>query len=386
MRLDARSAGVALAGFATFINLYTPQAILPAIAGDFAAGPAVASLAVTATLLAVALAAPFVGAVSDALGRKRLITMASFSLAAPALLIALSPDIPTVIALRFVQGLLFPFIFTVTVAYIGDEVSGAAGIRAASAYALGTIFGGFLGRFIAGIATDIAGWRAGFAVVGALSLLCAIAIAALLPKERNFRPVAAGWAVWRMHLRNPALRATCAIGASMLFSMVASFTYANFRLAEAPYSLTPGQQGWVFTVYLLGLATTPIGTRLTIRYGRLPTLIAGVALAMAGSSLTLLENLSAIIAGLALLAGGMFVVQTLSLGYIAAHVPRAKSTAVGLYVTTYYVGGALGGILPAPLWRAVGWPGVVGLVWLAATNILILAMFAWKKSSVFTGR
>ena len=106
-----RIIAVAIAGFATFINLYTPQAILPAIAGTFGAGPAQTGLAITATLLAVALVAPFVGAVSDRLGRKRLIVGACFVLTVPALLIALSPNLAVLIGLRFVQGLLFPFIF-----------------------------------------------------------------------------------------------------------------------------------------------------------------------------------------------------------------------------------------------------------------------------------
>lgn len=385
MNLPAgRTAGVALAGFATFINLYTPQAILPAIADDFAAGPGATSLAVTATLLAVALAAPFVGAVSDALGRKRLITGACFILTIPALLIALSPNLPSVIALRFAQGLLFPFIFTVTVGYVGDEFAGAAAVRATGIYALGTIIGGFSGRLVAGIATDLAGWRAGFVAVGGLTLLCAIAITLLLPRERNFRPVAAGWGTWRMHLGNRALVGTCLIGAGMLFTIVATFTYANFRLAGAPYLLTPGQQGWVFSVYMLGIVTSPIGSRLTLRFGRRAALSASVALGVSGALLTLHSALPWIITGLALLCGGMLVVQTLSLGYIAARIPVAKSTAVGMYVTTYYVGGALGGLLPAPLWRVFGWPGVMALVLMVAAGMVLIARTAWKSEQAFT--
>ena len=374
-----RIIAVAIAGFATFINLYTPQAILPAIAGTFGAGPAQTGLAITATLLAVALVAPFAGAVSDRLGRKRLITGACFILTVPALLIALSPSLPVLIGLRFVQGLLFPFIFTVTVAYIGDECDGAEATRATGAYALGTIFGGFFGRFAAGIATDLAGWQAGFALVGVLTLACALALALLLPRERRFSPISVGRTVWRAHFSNWRLLATCLIGAGMLFSMVSAFTYANFRLADAPFNLTPGQLGAVFTVYLLGLITNPISTRLVLRFGRRATLMMCVGFSLCGIALTPLPSLPAIVAGLALLSGGMFVVQTLSLGFIATHIPQAKSTAVGLYVTTYYIGGAAGGILPAPLWRLYGWAGVAGLLLLVACGIIALARHAWRE-------
>ena len=66
------------------------------------------------------------------------------------------------------QGLLLPFIFTVTVAYIGDEAEGSAGIRLVGDYALGTIFGGFAGQFLTGYAAAFAGWRFSFLFLAAL--------------------------------------------------------------------------------------------------------------------------------------------------------------------------------------------------------------------------
>jgi predicted MFS family arabinose efflux permease len=182
-----------------------------------------------------------------------------------------------------------------------------------------------------------------------------------------------------MHLGNRRLLATCLIGAGMLFSMVSAFTYANFRLAAVPYSLTPSQLGAIFTVYLLGLITNPISTRLVLGFGRRTTLLICVGFSLCGIGLTALPALPAIVAGMALLSGGMFVVQTLSLGFIAARIPQAKSTAVGMYVTSFYIGGAAGGILPAPLWRLFGWPGVAALLVLIALAIIGLGRAAWRE-------
>ncbi|MGI4954730.1 MAG: MFS transporter, partial [Janthinobacterium lividum] len=116
-----RRIGVAAAGLATFLNLYATQAILPTLAGEFGATLPRAGLTLTATLLAVALVAPFVGGISDALGRRRLIVGASMLLIAPTMLAAASPGLDLLILCRFVQGLLLPFIFAVTVAYIAEE-------------------------------------------------------------------------------------------------------------------------------------------------------------------------------------------------------------------------------------------------------------------------
>jgi len=79
---------VALAGFCAFLDLYATQSLLPLLAREFAAGPGEVSLTVSAIIIAIALIAPFTGAVADVLGRKRVITAAMFALILPTLLIA----------------------------------------------------------------------------------------------------------------------------------------------------------------------------------------------------------------------------------------------------------------------------------------------------------
>lgn len=383
--MTQRDAAVATAGFTNFLNLYTPQAIQPQIAADFAVNAAATGQTITAALLAVALVAPFAGAISDRFGRKRLIVGACLLLVLPTLLIATSASLEAMLLWRFLQGLTLPFIFAVTVAYIGEESSGAEGIRLSGIYGIGTILGGFGGRFIAGLAADAAGWRAGFWVIGLFTLAAAGLIALLLPPERRFVAQRGGLrsqlATWRGHFANAALRATCLVGFGMLFCNVATYTFVNLHLAAAPYALTPAQLGAVFGVYLLGVVTTALATWLAIRIGRRATLLCAVSLAALGLLTTLLPPLAAVILGLALLSGGMFVVQTLSLGHIGAIIPRGRSSAVGMYVTAYYIGGALGGVAPATLWHFAGWPGVVGLILPVLAAMAALAWHYWALAT-----
>jgi YNFM family putative membrane transporter len=173
--------------------------------------------------------------------------------------------------------------------------------------------------------------------------------------------------------------ATCAVGFGMLFSNVATFTFINFHLAAPPYSLSPAELGLVFTVYLLGIVTTTVATRLAVRIGRRQTLALAIGMACGGLCLTLLPSVAWAITGLAGLSGGLFVVQALCLGYIGVAVRRAKSTAVGVYVTLYYIGGALGGIVPGWVFHTLGWRGVVGLIVLVLLTTLALATIAWQE-------
>ena len=136
MAIDFRRLAVATAGFSTFLHLYAPQALLPELARAFGVGAGEISAMITAGTLAIALTAPFTGAAADVLGRKRLITAAMFAATVPTVMVALAADVHTIIAWRFVQGLLLPPIFTVLLAYVGDEwppseIAGVAGVYVA---------------------------------------------------------------------------------------------------------------------------------------------------------------------------------------------------------------------------------------------------------------
>jgi hypothetical protein len=72
MTADSRNIAVATAGFCAFLNLYSPQALLPTLSREFGVGAAEISSIMTASALAIALTAPFTGALADVLGRKRL--------------------------------------------------------------------------------------------------------------------------------------------------------------------------------------------------------------------------------------------------------------------------------------------------------------------------
>lgn len=380
--------GVAAAGFCTFINLYPTQALLPTLATQFDASLPRTGLTVTATLIAVALVAPFVGSISDALGRRRMILGASLLLTIPTVLAAMAPGLDALILCRFLQGLLLPFIFAVTVAYIAEECPGAEAVRVTGLYAIGTIVGGFAGRFIAGWTTEIAGWRAAFVILAALTVLCTAVIAATLPPERQFRPVR-GWrgqvAGFVDQFGNRQVMATCAVGFAVLFSMVATFTYANFYLAAPPFELGPAQLGSMFVTYLLGVLATPVATRLALRFGRRRTVLLAAAMGSGGLLLTLVPWLPGILLGLGIAAAGIFTEQVLSMGYVAAAARRSRSTAVGLYVTSYYVGGSLGGVLPASVWHHFGWPGCIALVIAVQAGAALVTQRVWPLHAPLPG-
>ncbi len=381
-KLSARQFAVFLTGFCCFINLYSPQAILPMLSGEFGASAAEVSTIITVSTLAVALTAPFTGTVADVLGRKRVIVAAMFLLVVPTLMAGMATSLSELIFWRAVQGLVLPPIFAVTVAYIGDEWPTNEATTAAGIYSSGSSLGGFSGRLVTGILADLIGWRAGFEALAAITFAGAIAVAFLLPHERKFvrsKGLLASGRQMLAHFRSAQLVATYAVGFGVLFCFIATFTFVSFYLAAAPYNLSAGWLGAIFVVYLTGSVLTPWSGWAVGRFGRRRFMVKVIALWVAGIALTLAPPLPLIILGLAICAGCGLVCQSISTGYVTITAKAGRSSAVGLYVTCFYGGGSFGAALGGLAWTLGGWPACVALV---AVMLAIMAgnvIFAWAR-------
>lgn len=380
---DRRHVAVALAGAGAFLNLYAPQSVLPLLAQEFGATAADIAMIMSAATFAIAFTAPFTGVIADVLGRKRVIAAAMLALVVPTAMTALSPNLEAMIFWRFVQGLMLPPIFAVTVAYIGgewptDEATGVTGLYTAAAG-----LGGFIGRLSTGLLADPVGWRGAFLFDAALTLACAIGVILLLPRETQFvraSNLAASLRQMLAHLRNPRLIATFAVGFGVLFNFIAIFTFVSFHLAAPPFNLSPAALGMIFAVYLLGTVTTPLVGRAVSRFGRRPFVTGIIAVWAFGVALTLVPSLLAIAIGLAIAAAAGFLCQAAAQSYVATSAGSGLSAAIGLYVTAFYVGGSVGAVVPGAAWEAFGWPGTVAMVLAMLALMAGIVRTAWAHS------
>lgn len=376
-----RTLAVVFAGFCSFVGLYATQPLLPLLERVFNTGKVGASLTVTAATLGVALAAPLIGSIADRFGRKRVIVWSSALLAVSTLFSATAASLPMLVLWRFLQGIFTPGVFAVTVAYIQEEWAGAGAGSATAAYVTGGVVGGFTGRVTSGLIASHANWHWSFVVLGSLGLVGTLLLRAWLPRERNFTRKPDGASMLRAaghHLRNKRLLATYAAGFCVLFSMLGVFSYVTFYLAAPPFHLSPGALGSLFFVFLIGAVLTPPCGRLIDRYGPRLTLTAAMAFAIVGVSLTLAHSLWVVVAGLAVCCSGVFVAQSSTNSHIGIAAEHNKALAVGLYVTFYYAGGSVGGVLPGYLWPLGGWPACVALFALVQLATLTVALAWWR--------
>ncbi len=377
-------AALFVTGFATFVNLYATQPLLPRFRELFHASELKVSLTVSAPILAVALAAPFLGILADTVGRKRVIVASMLALALPTALAATASNLNQLIAWRFLQGLFTPGIIAVAMAYISEETPRQMAGSTMSIYVTGGVVGGFCGRFASGLIAAQWGWRASMVTLGLVTLAGGALTWAILPRSTKFVPnddAAASVASLGAHLRNAQLVATYAVGFNVLFCLAGVFTYVNFYLADAPFNLGPSALAAIFAVYLIGAVVTPFSGLLLDRIGSRRVLLWAAAMASAGVLLTLVRSLPVVIAGLALAAAGAFVSQSGASSYVGKVAGQARSSAAGLYVALYYLGGCAGSVVPGLFWRKAGWSGCVGLMIFMQGVIALIVGRVWRHKS-----
>jgi YNFM family putative membrane transporter len=372
-----------LCGVFAFIDLYCTQPLLPLLSQVFHASETRASLTISASTLGVALSAFLLALFAERVDRKRTIVLSMLALGLSTLMTASATTLPALAVWRFLQGLVTPGIFIITIAYITEEWPALLVPRVMSIYVAGTVFGGFLGRVSGGVLAQHLGWRSPFVALGTLGLIGAALTHRLLPAAK-FRSTSTSSAALfdpiLRNLRNPRLLATFGIGFCMLFTLVSVFSYITFHLAAAPFFLSTSQLSWLFSVYLLGLAATLAAGTILARIGLRHGMLAACAISLAGVLLTLIPSLLAVGIGLAFAGSGVFIAQTCANSFLRdAAAPGTRVSAAGMYICSYYIGGTVGGILPGLAWHYGQWPACATLTALFLLLAAAFTFFGWPN-------
>jgi YNFM family putative membrane transporter len=242
-------------------------------------------------------------------------------------------------------------------------------------YVSSLVVGGLVGRVGVALVTAAAGWRVGLGAITLLPLAATVLMRRRLPAEER-RPDAARPSLARaLELaRSPALLAPTIAGSGLFFAFMGVFSYVDFRLEAPPFELPQSLIALVFVLWIMG-TIGPLSGRLAGRIGWQRVGLGALALAASGVTLSLVDALPAVIAGLALVTLGNFAGVTAAQLGVAEATGADRGLASALYFSSYYVCGALGGWLPGFAWESAQWGGVVATV-LCAYAIGLVALVA----------
>lgn len=376
-----RRAALALffGGFSTFALLYNLQPLMPQLSGEFGLTPAATSGAVSAATIALAIALIPAAILADRVGRKPVMTAALCLATLFTLGAATASDFSHLLVWRAMLGLTLAGLPAVAMAYLSEEIETSSLGRAMGLYISGNALGGMSGRFLAAQITDHASWRIALVVLGILSAVTTLFFWRLLPPSRHFKPtlVAIGqmWRNTRQTFADPGLRWLFVMGFMLMGCFTSLYNYLGFRLVAPPFSLTAGQIGAIFLLYMVGIVASNLAPRLAERFGR-PKTLGAMAGAMAlGVVLTLAWQLPLVIVGVGIFTFGFFAGHSVAAGWVGRRPSVARALAAALYLCSYYIGASLFGTLSGLAWQFDGWMGVAVCL---VTALLFCCLVAWR--------
>lgn len=360
-----------LAGLAAFGLLYAAQPVLPQLGEEFGVGPSAASLTVSASTGALALAVLPAAALAGRWGRVRVMRVGLVASVLLTLAVALAPDFATLVVLRGLSGLALAAVVGVAMGHVGAEVHPGGLGSAMGLYVAGNSLGGVGGRLLTAGVSDGTSWRWGVAALAVVGAVVTVAFWRLLPDPvaddaagtavaGPAEPRARGdaGALWR----RPALLALVVVPFTLMGGFVAVYNYLGYRLSAAPFDLPPALLGLVFLAYLAGTVASALAGRAVDRLGRPPVLVASVLVMGAGLLLTLPDRLWLVVLGLVVLTGGFFAAHATASGWAPVVAAPFGTRGSALYVGAYYAGSSVFGLAVGQAWAAYGWGGVVASV------------------------
>ncbi|HLZ78011.1 MAG TPA: MFS transporter, partial [Sphingomonas sp.] len=320
-----------VAGFSTFALLYDVQPLLPLFTHRFGIGAANASLAVSFSTGAMALAFIPAGILSDRIGRLPVMIASLFASASLTILSSLLPGWAPLLLMRALTGIALAGVPSVAMAYVSEEVDSASVGSAMGLYIGGAAIGGMTGRLGMTLIAEAVGWRGAMAAMGAVGLMAAILFYRFAPAPRSFvaarHDVRSLVSATRRLMRDKALPLLFIEGFLLMGAFVTIYNYLGFRLQDPPYSLSQPVVGLIFLLYIIGSFSSTWFGGLAGRVGRRKIFWIPIAGLLAGIALTAAQPLPLVILGIALVTGSFFAAHSIASGWVGRRMTKDRAQA-----------------------------------------------------------
>ncbi|TYL40925.1 MFS transporter [Dickeya sp. ws52] len=368
----------AATGLAVASNYYA-QPLLDAIAQAFSLSVNQAGFIVTAAQLGYACGLMFLVPLGDRFERRRLIVGMTLLAAGGMLITASAPSLWLMVTGTAITGL-FSVVAQILVPLAATLASPAHRGKVVGTIMSGLLLGILLARTLAGALASLGDWRTVYWVASLLMTAMALLMWRALPQYRpstdlNYLQLLIS--IFRLFGNSRVLRTRALMGAISFSNFSIMWTSMAFLLSAAPYHYSEGVIGLFGLAGAAGaLAASRAGRLVDQGKARLSTTVGWLLLIL--SWLPIAAGVNAIVP---LLIG----IVVLDMAVQGMHVtnqsvtyriqPEARNRLTAGYMTSYFIGGALGSVISAYAYQHFGWLGVSG----AGCLLSLLGLLVWWR-------
>ena len=363
-------------------NLYYNQPLLNDICRDLRVSEFTANLIPMVTQIGYALGLLFIIPLGDLYSRRRIIVI-NFSLLSISMLsIALSESIWFVLASSLVTGIcsVMPQIFIPIASQFSrpEDKSKNVGILVSG------LLTGILGsRVISGMVGEYWGWRTMYYLAAVIMFVCIFIVLKVIPDMSvNYKGtyndlMHSLLTIFRQRpdIRLSSLRAGLCFG-----SFLALWACLAFKLSGAPLYAGNNVIGLLGLCGVAGALTASIVGRYVRILGVKRLNYIGCMIIMFSWAIMYIfqDTYLGFIIGIMLIDIGMQCIQLSNQTYVLTSVPNAANRVNTIFMTTYFVGGALGTFLAGLFWQEMQWEGVVTV----GVSLTLLSLLITRFSKV----
>ncbi|WP_265936025.1 MFS transporter [Malaciobacter mytili] len=337
-----------------FSIMYATQPLQPLLANEFNINMVQASQFTAVIMFSMAIAPIIYGYVLESICPKKMLMVASLILLVTNLVLSYSNSYEMFLSIRILESFVIPAIITSCMSILANSDKQNVKYNMAI-YVAATVFGGMVGRVVSGFIATQFGWRAVF-----FSLSLALFLGLFFIKKLTFEG--------DTNLTKAKLNDVISILKDRRFILIymlmftTFFVFAGvlnilpFRMKELIPDATESQIGLLYLGYGMGIVVSLLSKKI-IKFlkGEANTILVGGVIFTLVNLSFFSDDMLFVFFMLFVFCIGMFTVHSVSTGIANSIKQSQKSLTSGMYLTFYYIGGAVGSVIPAMFYHLVGW-------------------------------
>ena len=354
--------------------MYATQPIQPLLAKQFNVSIIKASQFTAVIMLFLAISPIIYGYILEKINVKKMLINSSIILFITNIFLGLSTSYEFFLFFRVIEALVVPAILTSLMSILANIDKENIKFNM-SIYVASTVFGGLVGRIFSGfIATNLSYEFVFYSL--SLAILVSIYFISKLSYEGEATISKPKITDVMEILKDKRFLIIYFLMFCVFFVFSGVLNILPFRVKEISSNVSEFQISLLYLGYGMGILISLNSSKIVKFFkNELNTILFGLIFFLFITIFLIQENIIFIFLLIFLFCVGMFTVHTVSTGLANSMKESQKSLTSGMYLSFYYLGGALGSFLPSIIYEKFGWNVVIYMfcIILLITFILVIS-------------
>ncbi|UYM18720.1 MFS transporter [Endozoicomonas euniceicola] len=339
-------------------SLYSPQPVFPYLSDYFHSNPAQTSELVTRIMLVLCFGAFMSGLLLRAISARMILLVCFPLLGGMEILFSSVEHIEHALVLKTIEGILFSAILPALLTALADT-SDKAG-DAVVWYVSASVTGSMCGRFLSGSLISAGYHSPVWIAIGSVMLVISPFILLLDRVSGNSGNIQLKTALAEVLGRKDVWACVLLIFTAIC-CLASILNYLPFHMRSRHPDMSAAQIATLYTGYICAIISSILTPRARRCVGNDRFLFRLTLFSLLlGMTILVVDDYGSCLVAVAIICGAVFMLHSGLSTYLNQHVSEHRRVVNGVYLASYYLGGAFSSMLPGSLFMSMGWLWLLG--------------------------